>query len=145
MGEVVGLFLYEKKGAQAQNVESVEPADIGGLTDDHHGASRPARQILVVDKEILDDHGIGPGALREQITVDFPELNSLPIGTRITAGDAVLEIVEECHGCLKIAAYNGAKDAEAFRDSLDGRRGMFVKFVEGSQMPIRLGDPVKVL
>lgn len=145
MGEVVGLFLYETKGAQAKDVDSVEPADNGGLMGDHHGVSRPARQILVVDKEVLDDHGITPGALREQITVNFPELNSLAVGTRITAGDAVLEILEECKGCLKIAAYNGANDAEAFRDSINSRRGMFVKFVEGSEKPIRVGDPVKVI
>jgi MOSC domain-containing protein YiiM len=145
MGEVVGLFLYEAKGAQARDVDSVEPADHGGFMGDHHGLSRPARRILVVDKEVLDDHGIKPGALREQITVDFPELNSLPVGTRITAGDAVLEILEECKGCLKIAAYNGADDAEAFRDSINARRGMFVKFVDGSERPISVGDPVKVI
>ena len=144
MSKVIGLFLYEKKGSTPKTVDEAEADAAGGILGDHHGA-RPGREILVVDRAVLDDHGIEPGALREQVTVDVPELNSLQPGAFIAAGDAVLEVMEECKPCLIIAEYNGAEDAEAFRDSTKGRRGVFVKVADDGDKTLRVGDPISVI
>lgn len=145
MAEVVGLFLYGRKGATPLPVPRVRSNPLGGLEGDWHGSRFPyVRSILMVDRAVLDDLGLGPGDLREQVTVEgLPELDSLASGTRLLAGEAELEITKECGPCLTIGAYNRVRDAEAFRDALRGRRGVFVRFVEGSPREISLGDPVR--
>lgn len=144
MSKVAGLFLFERKGAEASSVDEIRPDEKGGLAGDHHGA-RPNREILVVDSGILDELGLKPGALREQITVeDLPMLDNLGPGTRLAVGNSILQIAEPCHGCLIIGEYNGA-DPETFRAAIDGRRGMFVQFVESDGAVIRVGDEVRVL
>jgi MOSC domain-containing protein YiiM len=98
----------------------------------------------MVDRSVLQDHDLAPGALREQLTVEgLPELDSLPPGTRIAAGAGILEVIDSCAPCLVIGEYNGVEDREAFRQSLEGRRGMFVEFVEPAE--ISVGDVVRVL
>jgi MOSC domain-containing protein YiiM len=94
----------------------------------------------------VQDLGIRPGDLREQITVDLPGLMRLAPGTRLRVGPAVLEITKECVGCTHIGEHVGVQDVEAFRLSLEGRRGMLasVREVEDGQ-PIRVGDHVEVL
>ena len=146
VGTVVGLFLYEEKGASPLLVDVVRRDDRGGLDGDgdHHGG-RAGRQILAVDQEVLDDHGLKPGALREQLTFDgFPELNTLAHGSKIRVGETILEVVDPCGPCLKIGAYNGVEDVEAFREQLQGRRGVFVKFAEDApSFEINVGDSVE--
>jgi MOSC domain-containing protein YiiM len=146
MGKVVGLFLYEEKGAVPLEVETARRGPKGEFEGDHHG-TRSGREILVVDRDVLDDHGLKPGALREQVTFEgFPQLNTLSHGSKLRVGDAVLEIVDPCGPCLKIGAYNGVEDVEAFRESLEGRRGVFVKFVEeDADSEIKIGDPVELI
>lgn len=144
MPKVTGLFLFEKKGAEPASVDEARSDPKGGLDRDHHGA-RPNREILVVDRGILDELGLKPGALREQITVEgFPELDTLEPGTRLAVGNSTMKIMEPCHGCLIIGEYNGA-DPESFREAIEGHRGMFVQFVESDDGVIRVGDEVKLL
>jgi MOSC domain-containing protein YiiM len=116
-----------------------------GLEGDwHRGHGR--RSVLLMHSGDVRDLGIRPGDLREQITVDLPGLMKLPSGTRLRVGRAVLEITKECVGCTHIGEHVGVDDVEAFRVSLDGRRGMLASVLEAEDgRPIRVGDPVEVL
>ena len=146
MAKVVGLFLYDEKGAQPFAVDSARPGPRGGLEGDHHGA-RPDRGILMVDKDVLDEHGLKPGALREQVTLEgLSQLNTLRHGSKIEVGQAILEVLDPCAPCLIIGQYNGVDDPETFRDAIVGRRGVFVRFTdEGAGSEINIGDLVALI
>ncbi len=96
--------------------------------------------------ESLEAVGLAHGALREQLTVDFPGLDNLPGGTRLQVGDAVLEVTGPCEPCEVIGALNGVPDPVALRESLRGCRGMLTKVVATSgDGRIRPGDAVVAL
>lgn len=116
-----------------------------GLEGDYHGKQRPgvSRQVLLVDRRTLEALGFAHGALREQLTVDFPGLDTLPRGARLQVGDAILEVTEPCEPCEVIGALNEVADPRALRESLRGRRGMLTKVVATSGDGwIRAGDAV---
>lgn len=143
MGKVVGLFLFEEEGAPPNAVETVYPASNGGFAGDRHGV-RSGRKILAADAAALGSLGLSPGAVREQITIDgIPGLDSLPVGTRLRAGKAIFEVTKPCAPCLVIGEYNGVEDKEAFRAALEGKRGIFVMFVEPGAVSV--GDEVSVV
>lgn len=64
---VVSLQLHERKREAPRAVAEVAGRVGGGLVGDSHEA-RATRAVLVVDRSTLDDLGLGPGDLREQIT-----------------------------------------------------------------------------
>jgi MOSC domain-containing protein YiiM len=118
-----------------------------GLEGDSHGKRRAntARQVLLVDRRTLDAFGFAHGALREQLTVDFPALDTLSAGTRLRVGEALLEISGPCEPCIGIGALNGVADPYALRDALAGRRGISARVVEVSGAGvIRRGDAIAV-
>jgi hypothetical protein len=145
MASVVGIFLYEREGEQPTSVDTARFDSAGSLSGDRH-RTKPGRKILMVDRGVLEDRGLAPGALREQLTVEgLPELYSLPAGTRLMVGSASMEVLKPCAPCLIIGQYNGAEDPEAFRQSIEGRRGMFVEFVGDLDQSISVGDEVRVV
>lgn len=146
MARVAVICIYEREGVAARSVDEARADPRGGFEGDWHGA-RDNRQILVVDKAVLDDMGLLPGALREQVTVEgFEGLDSLSAGTILEIGSARFEVTKECAPCLTIGGYNEVDDPGAFREALEGRRGIFLKFTEDSPADsIAVGNEVKVL
>lgn len=103
---------------------------------------RSTRQALLVSMENLRQFGYAPGALREQITVDFDGLQTLPVGTRLQVGEVILEIEKDCTPCVKMAGHLG-EDPAAFVTKTLRRRGMLA--LVRSDGAIRVGDGVKVI
>ena len=127
--------------------DALEPAGcleaVGGkgfLGDRTFG--RRTRQALLVSTRWLNEFGYEPGTLREQITVDMPDLQDLPIGARLQAGDVELEIEEDCTPCTKLAERLG-EDPANFKRRLSLKRGMLAKVLTDGR--IRVGDEVRVL
>jgi len=81
----------------------------------------------------------------DQLYVDFDlGVDNLPVGTRFSVGDAVLEVSEKPHrGCAKFSARFGP-EALRFVNSEEGRaarlRGMNASVVRGGV--VRTGDPI---
>lgn len=118
-----------------------------GLEGDVHGKRKPdsSRQVLLVDRRTLEAIGFPHGALREQLTVDFPGLDHLLPGTLLRVGEAILEITGPCDPCETIGQLNAAADPAVLRDALQGRRGMVARVVAvRRQGRIRRGDTVVV-
>jgi MOSC domain-containing protein YiiM len=145
MGTVVSLQIVPGNHAPPRFLGEVRAIAGEGIEGDwHRGHQR--RSVLLAHAGDLDDLGLRPGDLREQITVDLPGLMKLPPGTRLRVGPAVLEITKECVGCTQIGEHIGVEDVEAFRLSLEGRRGMLASVVEArDDGPMRVGDQVEVL
>lgn len=128
-------------------VEEVRALVGYGLEGDVHGkrSADTSRQVLLVDRRTLETLGFSPGALREQLTVDLPDLESLPRGTHLRIGEAVLEVTIPCEPCEVIGRYNRVADPDALRERLRGQRGMMSRVVATTgQGRIRRGDPIVV-
>ena len=129
-GEVVGLFLLQRHAEMPLPVESATALVGRGLAGDlHSGRQGGKRQVLIVEAGDLESLGLAPGDLREQVSVRLPGLMSLPSGTRLEMGEAVLETVRDCEPCTHIGSLLGKQDREAFREQLVGRRGMLAAVV----------------
>ena len=146
-GRVIGIHVLGVHGERPQPRTEARALVGSGLEGDLHGKGRAAgtgRQVLVMDRQTLEASGLNPGDLREQITVDFAALETLPVGTHLRIGSATLEVTGPCEPCTHIGTLNGRPDAVEFKKSLEGRRGQLAKViaVEGDGL-IRLGDPVR--
>jgi MOSC domain-containing protein YiiM len=125
-------------------VATVEGRRNGGLIGDSHELRRN-RAVTLVDRSTLDDLGLQPGDLREQITVaGLPEITNLARGSRIVVGRLTLRINGVCEPCLHIGTTLRVDSPEAFRQALLGRRGA-VATVVSSDGPAGVGDLVEVL
>jgi len=116
-------------------------------------SAEPARQVTVMNARLAVLVAGGPDPARwalagDQLYVDLDlGVESLPAGSRLAVGSAVLEVSEAPHlGCGKFAARFG-RDALRFVNSPEGRahrlRGLNARVVVPGRA--RLGDPVAKL
>jgi MOSC domain-containing protein YiiM len=143
-GKVVSLQVVLGNHASAEFRDVVRAVEGKGIEGDWH-FHRGNRAVLLIDQADLRDLHLRPGDLREQITLELDGLMSLPAGTRLRLGQATLELSKVCDPCTHIGEHVGVEDVEAFRDRLQGRRGMLARVaaVEGDGR-IRVGDRVRV-
>jgi MOSC domain-containing protein YiiM len=140
-GHVVSLQLKREHWEPLVPVDQISLGGEGIDGDRHAGRAEGKRQILLTDAGDLRDLDLKPGDLREQVTVELPGLMALPEGTRLRLGTAVLELTGECGPCAHIGEHVGVEDPEAFRQRLEGRRGVLARVSEPGA--IRVGDPVE--
>jgi MOSC domain-containing protein YiiM len=93
--------------------------------------------VLLADKEALDQVGVDPGTIKENLTVEGLDVMSLPVGTRLRLGAAVLEITKICEPCFRMDEIR-----LGLKDELVGRRGMVSRVVVGGT--IKVGDPIAI-
>lgn len=109
-----------------------------GLDGDKHAVASSTRQVLLVDQEALDEVGVAPGTIKENLTVEGLHVMGLPVGTRLLLGDAaLLEITKVCEPCFRMDEIR-----MGLKDELVGRRGMVSIVARGGR--IRIGDPIVV-
>jgi MOSC domain-containing protein YiiM len=101
-------------------------------------ANPPKREVLFASKQYLDELGLEPGAIRENLTIEGTDVHEWPVGQRVRAGEAVFEITMVCDPCHKMDALR-----EGLRAELEGKRGMLARIVEGGQVAV--GDPVELV
>lgn len=101
---VIALSLSERRGIKKHNVPSAKLIAGFGMEGDAHGGDWH-RQISLLGIESIDmmrsrGAAVNPGDFAENITVKGATLYELPIGTKLTIGEAVLEVTQigkECH------------------------------------------------
>lgn len=103
-----------------------------------HGRPGSKRQVLLVDRETLEAMELRPGIIRENITTDGLNVNSLPIGQLLRVGEARLEVSAVCTPCDQMEAIR-----PGLRKELWGRRGMLCRVLHGGM--IRRGDSIEKL
>jgi MOSC domain-containing protein YiiM len=114
---------------------SLEP---GGIPGDRHFAPGSARELLLIESETLEQLGLPPGVVRENLTVTGLTLMDLPSGARLRVGGAQVRITKPCEPCSNMEAIRTGLQAE-----LVGRRGMLATVVVPGL--VRRGDPVRVI
>ncbi len=142
MGTVKAVCTSEIKGIQKSETNSIELRPDWGIENDAH-AGKWHRQVSLLDYEKIEEFkargaDIINGSFGENIIVEGFDLKSLPIGTRLRSGDALLELTQigkECHAHCAIYHKMG--------DCIMPREGVFCKVIEGGR--ISPGDSIEIV
>ena len=136
-GTIIHLQLKPAEGAPMKPVSSVEAIADHGLRDDAN-AGRSKRQVLIIERELLDEFQLPIGDVRENITVQGIQLAGLAAGTRVRAGQTLLEATLDCAPCQFIE-----DKRPGLRAAMEGKRGTLFKVIAGGA--INVGDEVAVV
>lgn len=102
---VVAIHLAPEHGAPVEPVASAEARAGRGLEGDRHffpeGEAAAGQALTLVEEEIVDEVGLGPGATRRQVTVRGVRLDEL-VGRRFRVGNVECFGVEICEPCLSL-------------------------------------------
>ena len=112
-----------------------------GLEGDAHAGSGHRQVSLLAVESIakMKARGldVGPGDFAENITTSGVDLVSLPVGSRLRLGEALLEVSQigkVCHSRCTIFEQAG--------DCVMPREGIFARILVGGN--VRTGDPITV-
>jgi len=94
--------------------EVVSAVENKGFQDCIHGRSGSTRQVLLMDLETLEEFGIAPGRVRETSRRGIA-LETLALGERLRAGEALLEVTKPCEPCHQMT-----KSGKVFRKRFAG-------------------------
>ena len=136
MASVHSLFRTPKKHLPMEELPEARVLADFGFEGCGHAKSGVGRQVLIVDRETLEAMQLTPGILRENITTDGLNVNSLQIGQRLRIGTALLEVTMACTPCNQMERIR-----PGLRRELWGRRGMLCRVLEGGT--IRPGDSIE--
>ena len=133
-GTITNLHIARVKGTPSDPVQEATAISGLGLEGDRSAYEGNTRQVLFVDKEILDGAGLVPGQVKENITVTGMNVSQIQPGQVFTIGDDVtLEAVGDCEACGKMDAIR-----MGLMDEIQGKRGMLAKVINGGS--IKVGD-----
>ena len=141
-GEVLAVCVSKRKGVPKHDVGQGELRVDWGLVGDAHAANWHRQVSLLgqesVNKVIAAGINVRPGAFAENIVTKGLELFTLPVGTRMRLGAALVEVTQigkECHD--RCAIY------ELMGDCVMPREGIFVQVLEGGR--VKTGDTIEIL
>jgi MOSC domain-containing protein YiiM len=138
MPRVQNLFRAPKKYLPMEELSEVRAVGDAGFEGCAHARPGSKRQVLLEDRETLEAMDLRPGIIRENITTDGMNVNSLQIGQQLLIGEARLEVSAVCTPCDQMEAIR-----PGLRKELWGRRGMLCRVLEGGV--IRRGDSIEKL
>lgn len=141
-GEVIAVCTSAEKGVRKQSVDSIElEVGTGVVGDAHSGAWH--RQVSLLPDEAVDElrqvlPNLKAGDFAENILTRGLDLKSLPVGTVISVGEALLAVTQigkKCHNDCEIKRLVGkcAMPSE----------GIFAVVIRGGE--VRPGDEVHVM
>lgn len=139
---VVAVCSSDKKGVRKKPVDVIELAVGTGVVGDAH-AGAWHRQVSLLPDESVDElrevlPNLAPGDFAENILTRGLDLKSLPVGTVVAAGEAlvaVTQIGKKCHNDCEIKRLTGkcAMPTE----------GIFAVVIRDGK--VRAGDEVRVV
>ena len=142
MAEIAAVCISEKKGVQKRAVPAIELRVGFGIVGDAHGGNWHRQVSLLAEESVDRMRGLGfdlpPGAFAENLLTRGIELKTLPVGTVLRCGEALLAVTQigkECHNdcAIKKAAGKCVMPTE----------GIFAVVLRGGT--VRPGDPVEKL
>lgn len=141
-GRIVAVSVSANKGERKTNVDKAVLAVGLGLEGDAH-AGFAHRQVSLLAQESIDKMrqaglDVKPGDFAENITTENINLVELPVGTRLKAGETLLEVSQigkECH--QRCAIYYQAGDC------VMPKEGIFAIVLSGGTL--RVGDDIEVI
>ncbi len=133
---VIHMQLKPAAGKPMQPVSSVAALANYGLRGDANAGSSQ-RQVLIIERELLDEFQLPIGDVRENITVQGIQLAGMAAGTKVRVGQALLEATRDCAPCQFIE-----DKRPGLREAMRGKRGTLFKVLEDGE--IKVGDEIVV-
>ena len=142
MGKIMAVCISEKRGTQKKNVGRVRLVENFGLEGDAHGGNWH-RQVSLLSYEkvrAFEKRGVNvaDGAFGENLLVSGIDFKELPVGTRLSCGEVLLEMTQigkECHSHCEIF--------QAVGDCIMPREGVFARVLHGGT--IQTGDEIDIV
>lgn len=142
MGAIIAICMSKKKGTAKKRVPSVMLVENHGLENDAH-AGPWHRQVSLLSNDKIEAFrargAIAPyGCFGENLVVDGFDFASLPVGTRFSVGDALLEMTQigkECHDKCQIYHTMG--------ECIMPTQGVFARVLKGGE--VREGDMMTMI
>ena len=132
-GRIVSVNVANKKGVRKQPVESITLVVDHGVEGDAHAGPWHRQVSLLagesIQKMLAKCPTVNPGAFGENVTTEGLVLYDLPVGTRFSAGETLLEVTQigkECHDRCAIFHQAG--------DCVMPREGIFARVIEGGEI-----------
>ncbi|HWY07192.1 MAG TPA: MOSC domain-containing protein [Candidatus Acidoferrales bacterium] len=138
MARVVHLFRAPKRREPMEELQEARVMEDVGLQGCAHARPQGRRQVLLMDRETLDDFELAPGIVRENVTTEGLDVNGLEIGQRLQIGEAELQVSAVCDPCEQIEALRPGLQA-----AMQGKRGMLCRVVRGGLL--RRGAEIVVI
>jgi len=140
--KVVAVCVSVNKGERKTPVAQVELRGNHGIVGDAH-AGKWHRQVSLLALESIEKMqrmglDVNTGDFAENITTRGIDLLSLPVGTRLAIGEAIIEVTQigkECH--TRCAIYFQAGDC------VMPKEGIFASVISGGI--VKPGDRIKLL
>ena len=140
--KVVSLNISKSKGERKTPVDCIELREEHGIVGDAHAGAWHRQVSLLATESIrkMQNMGlaVGSGDFAENITTEGIDLPALPVGSRFTMGETLLEVTQigkECH--TRCAIYHQAGDC------VMPREGIFAKVLRGGA--VRPDDVIELL
>ncbi|WP_306536199.1 MOSC domain-containing protein [Geobacter sp.] len=140
--KVVAVCISKNKGERKTPVASVELRENHGIVGDAHAGEWHRQVSLLATESIAKMRAMGldvdSGDFAENITTEGIDLPALPIGTRLTVGETLLEVTQigkECHTRCAIFYQAG--------DCVMPKEGIFVRVLTGGT--VRPGDAIELV
>lgn len=142
VGVVKAVCTSEKKGTQKASVGSALFVKDWGIEGDAH-AGKWHRQVSLLSYEKIEEFKargaeVTDGAFGENLVVSGINFKELPIGTRFSCGDVLLELTQigkQCH--------SGCAIFKAMGECIMPHEGVFTRVLHGGT--IKTGDLMTVL
>lgn len=139
IGVITALQVCPGHGQAMRPVDPAVFVPDRGLQGCFHARAGSRRQVLLIEEEILDEVGIDPGIVKENVTTRGIDLAALPIDTRLRLADEVeLWVTAPCKPCGLLDQIR-----PGLRGELDGRRGVLAWVKHGGV--VRPGDPIQAV
>jgi len=130
---ILSLNLCGRTGEQKKPVPRAQLRENHGLVGDAHAGEWHRQVSLLAEEDIETLRGrgieIGFGDFAENLTTRGVDLASLPVGTRLHVGSALLEITQigkQCHTGCAISLTTG--------DCVMPRKGVFARVIQGGEI-----------
>jgi len=138
MAEVLHLFQSLAHGQPVRESEEALAVENKGFKDCVHGREGSSRQVLLMDIERLEQFGIAPGRVKENITTRGLAVDELRLGQLLLIGEALLEVTKACTPCEQMDEIR-----QGLQEAMRGQRGTLCRVVRTGR--ICRSDRIEVL
>ncbi len=142
-GTILAVNISKKRGEKKSNVEEAYLEAGYGIQEDAHGGEWHRQVSLLAQSSVDKMKALGAdvtfGDFAENITLEGIEVSRLPLGTKLRAGEVLLEVTQigkECHN-------QGCAIKKQVGTCVMPLEGIFTRVLESGW--IRSGDAVELV